>query len=119
MANIKSQKKRIKTNNKAHERNKAVKSELRTRVRAFRAAAEAGDGLSLWVRMPVPARAVCEQLMRRGWLARPGNEFALAGADANYHLRLTVHDLDSDAAERLAADLVATVEALVAPARVG
>ncbi len=43
MANIKSQKKRIKTNNKAHERNKAVKSELRTRVRAFRAAAEAGD----------------------------------------------------------------------------
>lgn len=43
MANIKSQKKRIKTNNKAHERNKAVKSELRTRVRAFRQAVEAGD----------------------------------------------------------------------------
>ncbi len=82
-------------------------------------AAAAGDGLSLWVRMPVPARAVCEQLMRRGWLARPGDEFALAGTDARYHVRLTVHDLDSDAAARLAADLVATVEALAAPARVG
>ena len=33
MANIKSQKKRIKTNEKRHERNKAVKSELKTRVK--------------------------------------------------------------------------------------
>ncbi len=33
MANIKSQKKRILTNAKAAERNKAVKSELRTRVK--------------------------------------------------------------------------------------
>ncbi|MGA0863627.1 MAG: 30S ribosomal protein S20 [Ilumatobacteraceae bacterium] len=33
MANIKSQKKRILTNAKATERNKAVKSELRTRVK--------------------------------------------------------------------------------------
>jgi len=34
MANIKSQKKRILTNNKRHERNKAVKAELRTRTKA-------------------------------------------------------------------------------------
>ena len=34
MANIKSQKKRIKTNEKRHERNKAVKSELKTRVKS-------------------------------------------------------------------------------------
>jgi small subunit ribosomal protein S20 len=33
MANIKSQKKRIKTNAKRHERNKATKSELKTRVK--------------------------------------------------------------------------------------
>jgi len=33
MANIKSQKKRILTNNKRHERNKAVKAELRTRTK--------------------------------------------------------------------------------------
>lgn len=43
MANIKSQKKRILTNEKARLRNKAVKSELRTKVRKFREAAEAGD----------------------------------------------------------------------------
>ena len=43
MANIKSQKKRILTNEKAHERNKAVKSELKTVVRAAREAAASGD----------------------------------------------------------------------------
>ena len=43
MANIKSQIKRIKTNAQRTERNKAVKSELRTWIRKFRAAAESGD----------------------------------------------------------------------------
>ncbi len=43
MANIKSQLKRIKTNRSATERNKAVKSEVRTAIRTFRAAAESGD----------------------------------------------------------------------------
>ena len=43
MANIKSQLKRIKTNAKRTDRNKAVKSELRTWIRKFRSAAEAGD----------------------------------------------------------------------------
>lgn len=43
MANIKSQLKRIGTNAKAAERNKAVKSELKTVVRAVREAAVAGD----------------------------------------------------------------------------
>ncbi|QDZ13972.1 30S ribosomal protein S20 [Humibacter ginsenosidimutans] len=43
MANIKSQLKRIKTNEKARERNKAVKSELKTAVRATREAVAAGD----------------------------------------------------------------------------
>ena len=38
MANIKSQKKRNKTNAKAHERNKAVKAELKTRVKQVEAA---------------------------------------------------------------------------------
>ncbi|MCT9820097.1 aminotransferase class I/II-fold pyridoxal phosphate-dependent enzyme [Microbacterium sp. W1N] len=70
-----------------------------------------GDGLNLWVRVPVPARAVAEQLMRRGWLARPGDEFVLADDDAAAHLRLTVHDLSDDQARRLAADIHAAVEA--------
>ncbi|MGV1008904.1 MAG: 30S ribosomal protein S20 [Dermatophilaceae bacterium] len=43
MANIKSQLKRIKTNAKRAERNKAVKSELRTWIRKFREAAATGD----------------------------------------------------------------------------
>ncbi len=43
MANIKSQIKRNKQNEKAHERNKAVKTSLRSAVRKFREAAEAGD----------------------------------------------------------------------------
>ena len=43
MANIKSQLKRIRTNRTATERNKAVKSELKTWIRKFREAAEAGD----------------------------------------------------------------------------
>jgi small subunit ribosomal protein S20 len=43
VANIKSQIKRNKQNEKRHERNKAVKSGLKTAVRKFREAAEAGD----------------------------------------------------------------------------
>jgi small subunit ribosomal protein S20 len=43
VANIKSQIKRIGTNEKAHERNKAVKSQVKTAVRATRTAIAAGD----------------------------------------------------------------------------
>ncbi len=43
MANIKSQIKRIGTNKKAQERNKAVRSEVKTAVRAAREAITAGD----------------------------------------------------------------------------
>ena len=43
MANIKSQIKRIKTNEKARLRNKSVKSALKTSIRKFRTAADAGD----------------------------------------------------------------------------
>jgi len=43
VANIKSQKKRILTNEKARLRNKAVKSALKTHTRKFREAAAEGD----------------------------------------------------------------------------
>lgn len=43
MANIKSQLKRIKTNEKQRQRNKAVKSSLKTAIRRFREAAAAND----------------------------------------------------------------------------
>ena len=58
MANIKSQIKRNKQNEKAHQRNKATKSSLRTSVRKFREAADGGNleeaGTAL--------RAACRQL---------------------------------------------------------
>jgi len=43
MANIKSQKKRILQNEKARVRNQAVRSSLKTAIRRFREAAEAGN----------------------------------------------------------------------------
>ncbi|GIT80274.1 transcriptional regulator PtsJ [Leifsonia sp. LS1] len=67
--------------------------------------ATAADGLNLWLELPVEARAVADRLMRRGWLARTGDEFLLADAAPSHHLRLTVHDLTADEAERLADDL--------------
>lgn len=66
------------------------------------------DGLSIWVGLPRPARLVAERLMRRGWLARTGDEFSLDDrAVPSHHLRLTVHDLTDDEADTLVADLVA------------
>ena len=56
MANIKSQIKRIKTNEKARQRNKAVKSELKTHVRKFREAAEAGNAETAGELLRVAAR---------------------------------------------------------------
>ncbi|MDO5285968.1 MAG: 30S ribosomal protein S20 [Actinomycetia bacterium] len=58
MANIKSQMKRIKTNEKARQRNKAIKSALRTQVRRFREAADAGDA----EKAAEYARAACRSL---------------------------------------------------------
>ena len=50
VANIKSQKKRILTNEKARLRNKSVKSSLKTAIRRFHEAAEAGNGDDLVAR---------------------------------------------------------------------
>lgn len=72
----------------------------------------AGDGLNLWVPLPVPAREVVESLMRRGWLARSGDDFALAMAEPSRRLRLTVHELDDDDADQLADDIAAAVDAV-------
>ena len=56
VANIKSQIKRNKQNEKAHQRNKAVKSELRTHVRKFREAVEAGNVEEATVALRVASR---------------------------------------------------------------
>ena len=58
MANIKSQIKRNKQNEKARLRNKAVKSSLRTSVRKFREAADGGNVEAAETAL----RAACRQL---------------------------------------------------------
>ncbi|MGL4254867.1 MAG: aminotransferase class I/II-fold pyridoxal phosphate-dependent enzyme [Microbacterium sp.] len=71
-----------------------------------------GDGLNLWVPLPVAARPVTERLTRRGWLARSGDEFGLVNGDASQRLRLTTHDLSDADAEQLADDIAAAVQAV-------
>ena len=56
MANIKSQIKRIGTNEKARLRNKSVRSSLKTAVRRFRDAADAGDQETAAVEARVASR---------------------------------------------------------------
>jgi small subunit ribosomal protein S20 len=58
VANIKSQLKRIKTNEKARLRNKAVKSSLKTAIRRFRAAVAAGDREAVGVELKSASRAL-------------------------------------------------------------
>jgi len=58
VANTKSQIKRNKTNDKAHERNKAVKSALKTSIRRVHEAAAAGDPAKL----SASVTAACRQL---------------------------------------------------------
>ena len=60
MANIKSQIKRNKQNEKARQRNKSVKSALKSSVRKFREAADAGDVEAATAAM----RAACRSLDR-------------------------------------------------------
>jgi small subunit ribosomal protein S20 len=58
MANIKSQIKRIKTNAKAQERNKAVRSSLKTAIRRFRDAVTAGDSSTVTKELRAASRAL-------------------------------------------------------------
>ncbi|HTK63309.1 MAG TPA: 30S ribosomal protein S20 [Pseudonocardia sp.] len=58
MANIKSQIKRVKTNEKRRLRNKSVKSSLRTAIRRFREAVEAGDTEQIVERQRSASRAL-------------------------------------------------------------
>jgi DNA-binding transcriptional MocR family regulator len=85
------------------ERNRDFAAELTARGLP----AEPADGLNLWVELPVQARTVAERLMRRGWLARTGDEFQLAEhPEPSHHLRLTIHDLTAEESARLLDDLV-------------
>lgn len=56
MANIKSQIKRIRTNELARQRNKAVKSALKTSVRRVRAAIDSGDKAAAQTQLAAASR---------------------------------------------------------------
>jgi small subunit ribosomal protein S20 len=58
VANIKSQIKRIKQNEKRRLRNKSVKSSLKTAIRKFREAADSGDRDNALVAMNAASRAL-------------------------------------------------------------
>ena len=58
MANIKSQIKRIRTNEKARQRNVAVRSALQTTIRRFRTAADSGDAAAAAAALQVAAKAL-------------------------------------------------------------
>ena len=70
MANIKSQKKRILTNAKAAERNRAVRSELKTRVKTAAASARSDDDSSVRLAMSKIDRAVAKGVLHKNTAAR-------------------------------------------------
>ncbi|GAA1292909.1 30S ribosomal protein S20 [Streptomyces javensis] len=65
MANIKSQIKRNKTNEKARLRNKAVKSELKTAIRRTREAVAAGDAEKAAEAIRIAARKLDKAVSKR------------------------------------------------------
>jgi small subunit ribosomal protein S20 len=65
MANIASQIKRNRQNARRHERNKAVRSELKTRMKRFHQAAEAGDRDEAAARFQIAVRKL-DKAARKG-----------------------------------------------------
>ncbi|WJY68580.1 30S ribosomal protein S20 [Corynebacterium auris] len=56
MANIKQQKKRVLTNEKRRQRNKSIRSAVRTEIRKFREAVESGDKAAAEAQLRVASR---------------------------------------------------------------
>ncbi|GAA3285949.1 30S ribosomal protein S20 [Nesterenkonia halophila] len=65
MANIKSQKKRVLTNEKARQRNQAVKSDLKTSIKKVRKAVSAGDKDTALAAQRVAARKLDKAASKR------------------------------------------------------
>ncbi|NIZ93611.1 30S ribosomal protein S20 [Kineococcus rubinsiae] len=86
MANIKSQIKRIKTNEKARLRNKAVKSELRTAIRSFKDAAASGDAEKTTAALRLASKkldkAVSKGVIHKNQAANRKSSIAKAAAKA-------------------------------------
>ena len=86
MANIKSQIKRIKTNAKGQERNKAVRSSLKTAIRRFRDAVTGGDAAAMTKELRAASRAldvaVSKGVIHKNQAANKKSAMAKAAAKA-------------------------------------
>lgn len=82
MANIKQQQKRVLTNEKRRQRNKAVRSAVRTEIRKFNEAVEAGDKTAAEEQLRVASRkldkAVTKGVYHRNNAANKKSNMALA-----------------------------------------
>ena len=86
MANIKSQIKRVKTNNKAQARNKSVSSSIKTAVRKFREAVVKGDAATTTTELRAASKAldvaVAKGVVHRNTAANKKSSMAKAAAKA-------------------------------------
>ena len=82
MPNIKSQVKRVKTNEKARLRNQAIRSAVRTEIRKFREAVESGDKAAAEAQLRVASRkldkAVTKGVFHRNSAANKKSNMARA-----------------------------------------
>ena len=83
-------------------------------LRARGVGATADDGLNVWVDTEPGSSAneVATELLRRGWVARTGDTFALATDAGDARLRFTAHELDDPAAAALAEAVAAAIAAV-------
>jgi len=86
VANIKSQIKRVKTNNKAQDRNKSVSSSIKTAVRKFRDAVAKGDAATTTAELRAASKAldvaVSKGVLHRNTAANKKSSMAKAAAKA-------------------------------------
>ncbi len=86
MANIKSQIKRIKTNEKARLRNKSVGSSIKTAVRKFRESVTAGDSAAITTELRTASKAldvaVQKGVLHKNTAANKKSSMAKAAAKA-------------------------------------
>ena len=86
MANIKSQIKRIKTNEKAYLRNKSVSSSIKTAVRKFRDAVSKGDAAATTAELRAASKAldvaVSKGVIHKNTAANKKSAMARAAAKA-------------------------------------
>jgi len=86
VANIKSQIKRVKTNNKAQARNKSVSSSVKTAVRKFREAVVKGDAATTTTELRAASKAldvaVAKGVVHRNTAANKKSSMAKAASKA-------------------------------------